>query len=165
MARGNRDWLALAFAIAVPITIGGLGSISTARAVPTWYQRVEKPSWTPPSWVFGPVWTVLYALMGTASWMVWKAGLERRDVQVAEGLFAAQLALNGLWTPVFFGRRAFGAALGIIVALWGLIVATMAVFYRIRPAAGLLLAPYLLWVSYASTLNAGFLWLNRPARG
>jgi len=102
--------------------------------------------------------------MGTAAWIVWKAGSKRREVQAAELLFAAQLALNGIWTPVFFGQRAFGTALGIIVALWGLIVATMTRFYRIRPAAGLLLAPYLIWVSYASTLNAGFWWLNREER-
>ncbi|MHB0868812.1 MAG: TspO/MBR family protein [Chloroflexota bacterium] len=111
--------------------------------------------------MFGPVWTLLCTLMGVAAWLVWRAGWERPEVRTAEKLFAAQLALNALWTPLFFGRQAFGLALAELLVLWGLILATLVRFYRIRPLAGLLLVPYLLWVSYASTLNAGVWWLNR----
>ncbi|MGI5836533.1 MAG: TspO/MBR family protein [Chloroflexota bacterium] len=161
MSTRTRNWLSLAIAVAVPMVAGGLGSLPTYQAVRTWYPKVRKPSWTPPSWVFGPVWATLYTLMGTASWLVWQEGWDRPKVRSAEALFGAQLLLNALWTPIFFGQRAFGAALAILVVLWGLIVATMVGFYRIRPLAGLLLAPYLLWVSYASTLNTGVWWLNR----
>lgn len=161
MSTRTRNWLALAIAIAVPMVAGGLGSLSTYPAVRTWYPRLQKPPWTPPSWIFAPVWTTLYALMGVASWMVWKEGWDRPKVRTAEALFAGQLLLNALWTPLFFGLKAFVVALAILVALWVSIVATIVQFYRIRPAAGLLLIPYLLWVSYASTLNAGVWWLNR----
>jgi len=161
MSERTRSLLALFLSVSVPLALGGLGTISTARAIPRWYQRIRKPFWTPPSWLFGPVWTLLYAMMGTASWLVWKAGWERPQVRAAEGLFAGQLLVNALWTPIFFGRRAFGLALADIVLLWNLILATAIQFYRIRPVAGLLLVPYLMWVSYASTLNAGIWWLNR----
>ncbi len=161
MSDRTRNLLALFVAVATPLAAGGLGSVATVRAVPTWYQRVKKPSWMPPSRLFAPVWTLLYTLMGTAAWLVWRVGWERPEVQSAERLFAAQLALNALWTPLFFGRRAFGLALVELVLLWNLILATLVQFYRIRPLAGLLLAPYLLWVTYAATLNAGVWWLNR----
>ncbi len=161
MSERGRNLLALFVAVAVPLTAGGLGSISTAQAIPTWYQRIKKPSWNPPSWLFGPVWTALYTMMGVAAWLVWRSGWDRPQVKTAEGLFVAQLAANAVWTPIFFGRRAFGLALADLVVLWNLILATAVQFYRIRPLAGLLMLPYLLWVSYASTLNAGIWWLNR----
>ncbi len=161
MSERTRNLLALFVAVAAPLIAGGLGSISAVQAIPTWYRRIEKPAWTPPAWLFGPVWTLLYSLMGIAAWLVWRTGWDRPQVRSAERLFVGQLTLNALWTPIFFGRRAFGLALADIIVLWNLILATVVQFYRIRPLAGLLLVPYLLWVSYASTLNAGIWWLNR----
>lgn len=103
--------------------------------------------------------------MGVAAWLVWRVGWNKPEVRRAEGLFAGQLALNALWTPIFFGRRAFGLALADLFALWNLLLATLVQFYRVRPLAGLLLVPYLLWVTFAATLNAGVWWLNRrPGR-
>jgi len=100
-------------------------------------------------------------MMGVASWLVWRLGWGNRRVREALGLFAAQLGLNGLWSIVFFGLRALGLALAEIVALWGLIAATFVRFYQLRPVAGLLLLPYLLWTTFATTVNAGIWWLSR----
>lgn len=164
MSERMKSIVSIAIAIAVPLAAGGIGTIATAQAIPTWYRGIRKPSWTPPSWVFGPVWTALYTLMGTAAWLVWKTGWKKRSVRTGIGLFGTQLFLNAVWSPIFFGRRAFGAALADLALLWGAILATAIQFYRIRPLAGLLMLPYLLWVSYASTLNAGIWWLNRTRR-
>jgi len=164
MPERTRTLLTLFVPVVTPLAAGGLGTISTVQAIPTWYRMIRKPSWTPPSWLFGPVWTTLYTMMGVAAWLVGRVGWDKPQVRTAEGLFAGQLLLNAIWTPIFFGRRAFGLALADIVGLWSLILATAVQFYRIRPLAGLLLVPYLLWVSYASTLNAGIWWLNRHER-
>lgn len=136
-------WLAITFAAAF------VGS----RFMPgEWYAELRKPSWNPPGWVFGPVWTVLYVLMGAAAWLVWrKAGIS--GAPVALGIFVAQLVLNGLWSYLFFGLHRPGAALIDIVALWLLILATLVLFWRVRPLSGSLLIPYLLWVGFASALN------------
>src|SRR5512146_3189300 len=106
MLGGWRGFLGLLVAIAIPLGAGVLGSIPTASAVPTWYRQIKKPSWNPPPWVFGPVWTVLYAMMGTAVWLVWRLGPEKHEVRTAIGLYSGQLVLNALWTPIFFGLRA-----------------------------------------------------------
>jgi len=111
-----------------------------------WYESLSKPPWTPPDWVFGPVWSTLYVLMGTAAWMVWR----KRGPLTP---FFVQLALNAAWTPLFFGLHAMLLAFVCIVALGGAIVATMAAFRRVDGRAGALLAPYLLWVSLAGALN------------
>ncbi len=161
MFGGWRGFLGLLAAILLPLGAGALGSIPTASAVPTWYQQIKKPSWNPPSWVFGPVWTILYAMMGTAVWLVWRSGSERRDVRTAIGLYGGQLTLNALWTPIFFGLKAPGLALAEIVPLWGMLAATVVQFFRIRPAAGLLLLPYLAWTTFATALNAEVWRLNR----
>jgi len=161
MSEKTRNALTLFVAIAVPLGAGGLGTLATAKAIPTWYRGLRKPSWTPPQWVFGPVWTVLYAMMGTAAWLVWKTGWEKPAVRTGIGLFAGQLALNAIWSPIFFGKRAFGLALADLSLLWSMIVATAVQFYQVRPLAGILMFPYLLWVSYAASLNAGVWWMNR----
>jgi tryptophan-rich sensory protein len=114
-----------------------------------WYQGLEKPSWNPPSWVFGPVWTLLYILMGIAVWLVWK----ERGFSTGVYLFIAQLVLNAVWSWLFFGLNRPDLAFYEIVVLWLLILLTMMVFWRVRPAAGALFIPYLLWVSFASVLN------------
>ncbi|MBI4212840.1 MAG: tryptophan-rich sensory protein [Chloroflexi bacterium] len=148
--------LALVIALAVPLMVGSVGGYVTARAIPTWYRDLRKPNWNPPSRVFGPVWTVLYALMGLAAWLVWMA-----DGPLT--LFTAQLAANLLWTLVFFGLRSPGWALGEIAILWLLVALTILQFLSIVPLAGLLLVPYLLWATFAAVLNAAIWRLNRQA--
>jgi translocator protein len=117
-----------------------------------WYAGLVKPSWNPPSWVFGPAWTTLYTMMAVAAWMVWKKGGWRMQ-RGALSLFVAQLVLNALWTPLFFGLHWMGVAFVEIVLLWLAIAATLRAFLRVRRAAGLLLVPYLAWVTFAAALN------------
>jgi translocator protein len=135
-------WLAAAF---VPAAIG------VAFPAPDYYARLQKPAWAPPPWLFGPVWTALYAMMGTAAWLA----AERRGTGrgTALGLWGAQLALNAAWTPIFFGARARGVALVEILAMWVAICATTAAFFTRRTAAGLLMLPYLAWVTFATALT------------
>jgi tryptophan-rich sensory protein len=123
-----------------------------------WYAALEKPAWNPPSWVFAPVWTVLYALMAVAGWWVWRSGEPGRGA--AFGAFALQLVLNGAWSWLFFGLHLPGAAFAEIVALWLAILATVVLFWRLRPLAGTLLVPYLAWVTFAAALNLALWRLN-----
>ncbi|MCB9896138.1 MAG: tryptophan-rich sensory protein [Planctomycetes bacterium] len=147
---GLAGWIALCFAASV-------GGVFFAPA--EWYDRLEKPAFNPPAWVFGPVWTLLYIAMGTSAWLVWRSGGFGK-ARLALGLFLLQLLLNAAWTPIFFGLQAPGAALLVIIALCLAILSTALAFRRhSRPAAGLLL-PYLLWVSFASVLNAALWYLN-----
>ncbi|MGC8743726.1 MAG: TspO/MBR family protein [Verrucomicrobiia bacterium] len=129
--------------------VAGASGLVTAPAVRDWYPSLVKPSWTPPSWVFGPVWTLLYALMAIAAWLVWR----KDGWSSALGLFAIQLTLNAAWSPLFFGLRRIDLALIDIVALWVAIVATIVAFAKKSPLAAWLLTPYLLWTSFASALN------------
>lgn len=117
-----------------------------------WYQALEKPLWTPPGWVFGPAWTLLYLLMAVAAWLVWRA---EPTAWARAGLAAylAQLALNGLWSWIFFGLRRPGLALVDLGVLWAMILLTTVLFWKTRPLAGGLLLPYLAWVSFAGALN------------
>lgn len=163
MGSTGRSIVALLVALGVPLASGGLGAVPTARAIPSWYRKLKRPSWTPPEWLFGPAWTILYIMMGVSAWMVWREGTGRRDVRGAITLFGVQLGLNAIWTPIFFGLRAPGLALAVIVALWGMIVATTAAFFRLQPVAGALLLPYLLWTTFATALNGSIWWLNRRA--
>lgn len=146
-------WLALCFAVAA---VSGLW---TAAEVPAWYTTLARPSFAPPDWVFGPVWTVLYGMMAVAAWLVWRApGSSRRAYGVR--FFLVQLGLNFCWTPIFFHYHAIGGALADIAVLWVAIVGTIAVFGRVSRVAAWLLVPYLAWVSFATLLNAGFWRLN-----
>ena len=125
-----------------------------------WYAALKKPSWNPPGWVFGPVWTALYAMMAVAAWLVWKRGgfaAQRRALV----LFLIQLALNAIWSPLFFGLHSPGAACAEIVLLWLAILATLAAFRPASRTATLLLVPYLAWVSFAAVLNFA-LWRLNP---
>jgi tryptophan-rich sensory protein len=155
----------LVIAIALPLVVGGLSGYATAGGVSTWYPTLVKPSFNPPAWVFGPVWTLLYILMGVAAFLVWRQGLASEGVRLALIAFAVQLALNGLWSILFFGLQAPGWALVEIILLWLAIVATLVLFWRVVPAAGGLLIPYLAWVSFATVLNASLWWLNRSPGG
>lgn len=121
-----------------------------------WYAALNKPAWNPPAWLFGPVWTALYAMMAVAAWLVWKRGGfagQRRPL----GLFLTQLALNALWTPLFFGLHQPGLAFVEIILLWLVILATLLAFRPVSRVAAWLLVPYLAWVSFAAVLN-GTLW-------
>ena len=127
-----------------------------------WYATLKTPSWNPPAWVFGPVWTVLYFLMAVAAFQVWRQGGWRRQ-SVALILFLVQLILNAIWTPLFFGMHRVGLAFGEIVVLWLMVATTLTVFFRIKTSAGLLLIPYLAWVSLATVLNYTIWRLNIPS--
>ena len=141
------------------LAVGALGGWVTADSVKTWYTTINKPSFTPPNWVFGPVWTVLYVLMGIAGWRVWcKARPDQLRVPLA--LFAVQLALNLAWSVVFFGAHRIGGAVLVIVGLEAAILATMVAFRRIDGLAALLLVPYALWVVFAAVLNIAVWQLN-----
>ncbi|MFH5798884.1 TspO/MBR family protein [Haladaptatus sp. CMAA 1911] len=144
-----RDVPALLVSIVVCELAGIVPSFLTANDVATWYTTLQKPGFTPPSWVFGPVWTTLYLLMGVALYLVWRRG----DNRFALAIFAVQLVLNAGWTLVFFGMRWPAGGLAVILALLVAIVATMVAFARIDRRAALLLVPYLCWVGFATLLN------------
>jgi len=158
-AAPRRDLPMLGLFLLAVIAVIAIGGWTTAEAIPQWYANLTRPSWTPPNWVFGPVWTVLYILMAIAAWLVWR---RRRGVGVgaAMGAWWAQLALNLLWTLLFFGLRQPLWALIEIILLWLAILLTIGLFSRIRSLASALLLPYLLWVSYAASLNVGIVALN-----
>ena len=152
----------LIVACGVSLSAGAIGAlVVTGDGFAAWYSTIQKPSFTPPNWVFGPAWTTLYVLMGVAAFLVWQKGLRSRAVRIALAWFLGQLALNALWTPVFFGLRRVGLALVVIVLLWVAIVITMSYVARVSRVAAVLLAPYLVWVSFATVLNASIWWLNR----
>jgi len=139
----KHPWLVLAALLAVCFAVAGLGGLTTTPNIPNWYASLTKPGWTPPGWVFGPVWSVLYAGMAVAAWFVWRKG----DAFVPLILFAVQLAFNAAWSWVFFGMHSPGFAFVDIVLLWMAIAATTIVFWRRSLAAGLLFLPYLIWGS------------------
>ena len=156
----RRSVLVLMLLVAICLGVAAVGGWATAGSVADWYPSLRKPSWNPPAWVFGPVWTALYFSMAIAAWLVWrKAGW--RGASGALGLFAVQLALNAAWSPLFFGLRSPAAGLVDIVALWLAVGATVIAFFRIAPVAGALLVPYWLWVTFATALNTAIWRLNR----
>lgn len=140
---------------------GIIGSVFTTPSIPGWYAALTKPPFNPPNWVFAPVWTILYALMGIAAYLVYEKGLRRDDIRKALAVFAGQLILNALWSIVFFGAHLILGAAVLIVFLWGMIAATIWLFARISKAAAYLLVPYILWVSFATILNISLYVLNR----
>jgi translocator protein len=161
---GWRERITDAAVLVTPLVVGGISGATSMDGLRFWYRTLEKPTWNPPDWAFGPVWTTLYLMMGIALVQVWHArrdGRRRRLAQVALGLFALQLALNFGWSWIFFRFHAIGPAFAEIVALLVAILATIAAFARVRPSAAALLVPYLAWTAFASVLN-GTIWrLNR----
>lgn len=153
-------WLTLALFIASSLVAGAIGSVATASSVESWYPTLRKPSWNPPSTVFGPVWTTLYILMGVAAWRVWLKQSTPRVSGAIAGFFA-HLGLNAFWSVLFFGLRSPGAALIEIVVLWASILWLGVLFFRIDRLAGVLWLPYLAWVSFAMVLNGHIYLLNR----
>jgi translocator protein len=150
----------LILSILIVFVAGSIGTLATTSELTTWYAALTKPSWTPPNWAFGPIWTTLYILMGIALFLVWKKGLDRKDVKFAILIFAVQLFLNILWSLVFFGMHSIFGGLILILILWIAIFANIIAFYVISKPAGLLLIPYLIWVSIASYLNYTVYLLN-----
>ena len=145
--------------VATCFLVAGLASLWGDPGTGPWYRSLRKPSFTPPGWVFGPVWTVLYACMGVAAWLVWRRrGFARGAVPL--GLFGLQLALNAAWTWLFFGLHSPALALADLIALWVAIVATLGAFWRVSRPAGLLMAPYLAWSTFAAVLNLAIWRLN-----
>ena len=145
-----------------PVAAAGFaGSLVTMPAIPTWYAGLAKPFFTPPNWLFGPAWTLLYVLMAFAFWRILTLDRPAIDKRAAIAAFVVQIFLNGLWSFAFFGWRSPGAGLVVIAALWLAIAATIAAFARLDRLAAWLLAPYIAWTSYAATLNAGVFLLNR----
>lgn len=154
-----QPWLVLILFFAICLGAGGLGSFFTANSVRDWYPRLRKPAGTPPSWVFGPVWTTLYVLMAISAWLVWRE--YHWGARPALLIFFAQLALNVAWSSLFFGSHMPGVALAEIVLLWMAIAFTIFIFYLLLPVAAYLLLPYWLWVAYAAYLNFRIWRLNR----
>jgi benzodiazapine receptor len=154
------SYLKLAAAIFFCIIVGSLGSLVTTTGPGSWYALLQKPFFTPPGWVFAPVWITLFVLMGIAVWLVWESGIQHRNVQVALGIFAVQFILNILWSFLFFGLRSPFFGLIDIILLWIMIVATIGAFYRVKKSAAYLLIPYIAWVSLASALNGAVLYMN-----
>ncbi|MCI0470546.1 MAG: tryptophan-rich sensory protein [Candidatus Aminicenantes bacterium] len=140
---------------------GIIGGLFTSQTIPTWYQTIKKPAFTPPNWIFGPVWTLLYLLMGIALYLVWKSAAPGKAKALAVFFFFAQLALNVLWSFLFFFLKNPLAGFIDIIVLWISILVTILLFYPLSKVGSLLLVPYILWVTFASVLNY-FLWqLNR----
>jgi benzodiazapine receptor len=151
-----RQGLTLLGFIAICLAAGALGAAITAPAIPTWYAGLAKPSFNPPDWLFGPVWTALYLMMAVAAWLVWRRGAARAALL----LFALQLVLNSAWSLLFFGIHRVDLALIDIVVLLAAIVATSLAFRRASTIAALLFVPYIAWVSFAMALNIAIWRLN-----
>jgi len=157
------NWLILAAFIGAALAAGALGAVfSPGFSAPAghWYAMLAKPAWAPPINWFAPVWTVLYALMGTSAWLVWHERYHRGR-SAALAVYVLQLLLNAAWAPLFFGAKNIGAGLFVIVALWVAIAWTIREFAVVRAAAGWVLAPYLVWVSFAAALNLSLWKLNQ----
>lgn len=155
-----RDIAKLAASVFVSLMAGAAGSVFTAPAIDTWYKSLNKPAFNPPSWIFAPVWTILYLLMGVAAFLVWREGLNRRTVQIGLGLFVFQLILNALWSYIFFELQNPLAAFIEILVLWVAIAATIYFFCKVNTTAAYLMAPYILWVTFAAVLNLSIFQLN-----
>jgi translocator protein len=157
------NWLILAAFVAGALLAGAIGAVfspAVSGAANHWYAMLAKPQWAPPDSWFGPVWTALYVMMGTSAWLVWRERYHRSR-SAALAAYAVQLLLNAVWAPLFFGLRNIGAGLFAIVALWLAIAWTIREFAAVRAAAAWLLAPYLIWVGFASALNLAIWKLNQ----
>ena len=147
--------------ILICFAAGALGTIFTLSAIPSWYSYLNKPFFSPPNYLFGPVWSILYFLMGVSLYLVWKKGVRNKKIVYAIKAFAVQLILNAVWSPTFFGLRNIFLALIIIIAMWAAILKTILVFGKINKMASYLLYPYIAWVSFATILNFSVWVLNR----
>lgn len=156
----TRNALSLLGFVVVCELVGIISSLFTISAIPTWYATLVKPALNPPSWVFGPVWTLLYLLMGIAAWQVWHQSSNKFAVKMAFGFFAGQLILNAAWSIIFFGGHNPAVSLVEIIALWLAVLGTIVTFAKVSKLAAWLLLPYILWVSFATYLNYAIWILN-----
>jgi tryptophan-rich sensory protein len=157
----ERPVVTLLLVVVLVELVGASGSVFTAQGLVEWYSTLERPALAPPNWVFAPVWTTLFALIGGAVWLIWRRAETRpRRVKTALAVFAVHFAVNLAWSAVFFGQQAIASGLAVILLLLALILATMTVFARVDRRAALLLVPYLVWVSFATYLNYQFWVLN-----
>jgi len=152
--------LKLIIAITIPLLIGFSSSFFTISEIDSWYQTIQKPSWNPPNWIFGPVWTTLYILMGIAFFVVWKSQERKEIKRTAIFLFLLQLVLNFFWSIIFFDQHQIALAFAEILVLWIMIVLTIFAFAKISKPAAWLLIPYISWVSFATILNLTIWQLN-----
>ncbi|HWQ65815.1 MAG TPA: TspO/MBR family protein [Methanospirillum sp.] len=148
--------------IALPLIIGALGSFFTVASLSDWYSTLAKPWFNPPNWVFGPVWTVLYILMGISLWLIIRNGIRDSDVRLGTLFFGLQLLVNLLWSLIFFGMRSPAGGLVTILVLLVFIILTIRAFKIVSPYAAYLLIPYLFWTVFATLLNAMLVILNLP---
>ncbi len=155
-----KDIKKLVISILIPLAVGSISSFFTMSSIPTWYNALTKPTLSPPNWVFAPVWTLLYILMGVSLYLIWKKGFGKKQVKTAVYLFSIQLLLNFLWTFIFFGLKNMPFAFIEIVVLWFMILVTIIKFYKISRQSAYQLIPYILWVSFASYLNISIFLLN-----
>lgn len=153
------DWKKLLLCLAIPLAVGGLSALISGGGMRA-FEVMNQPPLSPPGWLFPVVWTILYLLMGYASYRVLTSGAEEQKIRRALTLYGAQLALNFLWSPVFFGLSLYLLAFFVLVALWVMIYLTMRAFSAIDEKAGDLLLPYILWVTFAGYLNLGVYLLN-----
>ena len=156
-----QKFLKIALLVVVCVAIGFLSGMVTRDSITTWFPTLVKPVFNPPNWIFAPVWTSLYIMMGIAAGLVWTSNSNEKTVQKALGFFAIQFGLNALWSFLFFGMHNPLLALVEIVLLWLMIFETYNLFKKIDKVAGYLLLPYLAWVSFATILNASIWWLNK----
>ena len=154
---GPSVWIGLIFWLAITFTAAWIGSWFQPGE---WYAGLVKPSWTPPGWLFGPVWTLLYIMMAVAAWLVWRCQAGQTAKRMALVAFVVQLALNAIWSWAFFAARSPGLGLVVIIGLLAAIIWTAMAFFRVSRPAGILMLPYLAWVAYATTLNAGIFVMN-----
>ncbi len=150
----------LIVSIIIVFLAGAVGTVYTLKEITGWYAYLPKPGWTPPNWAFGPIWSILYILMGISLFLVWREGLDKKNVQIGVLVFAVSLAINVIWSLVFFGTHNIFGGLVLVLILWISILINIVVFYRISKPAGLILIPYLMWVSIASYLNYAVFLLN-----
>ena len=156
-----RDIAKLCISVLACQCAGFIGSIFTTPSIPTWYATLQKPLFTPPSWLFAPAWITLYLLMGISAFIIWRRGVDNRRVREALIVFLIQLILNSLWSIVFFGLKSPLYGVVVIVALWMAILFTIFRFFKLSSTAGGLLLPYILWVSFAAVLNIS-IWVLNP---
>lgn len=156
-----KNWIKLVISLALPQVIGGTAALFTSTGVNSWFRTIEKPEWNPPNWVFAPVWTTLYILMGIAFYLVWKTDAPARKKKWAMGLWLAQLILNFCWSLIFFYQQQIAGALLEMALLWIMILITIFAFARIHKLAAWLMVPYISWVSFAFMLNYAIWDLNR----
>lgn len=152
------DFAALGLFLLANLAVAGSGAFFRPGQ---WYEQLRKPGWRPPNWLFGPVWSILYLMIAVAGWLIWRAAGDTAAGQAALAVYAVQLLFNAGWSAVFFGLRRPDLGLIEVLLLWSAILATILLFLSIRPLAGYLLVPYLIWVSFATLLNFSIWRLNR----